>query len=426
MRTLSLSTSSLLFTILLHSCLDIITGAGEAPAPAVKPSRCKYYENENGCFENKRLADAYDVIQTLKKRIKVDKNSERHIKTWTGTDVCSYNGFKCDIRPDVKENAVSAVDFNGYRFFGSDGTLPLKGFIDEMDDLAIFHANSNHFTGTVPFEASKIKYLYELDLSNNKIEGDFPMETLNAMNLTFLDLRYNSLRGSVPPQVFNLTLDVLFINNNRFAKQTLPKNLGDTTALYLTFANNSFTGTIPRSIGKARNLLEVLFLDNRLSGCLPYEIGNLSRATVFDASRNKITGPIPYSFGCMKMIQILNLANNRFYGEVPEIVCELPIIANLSLANNYFTSIGPACYHLMTKKKIDVSKNCIFGLPNQRSEAECSAFLWKKKVCNRIKTFYFIPCEKYGYSKNSGDGNPPPAPGPPAKTYNTLIPHHRL
>ncbi|KAL4354040.1 hypothetical protein GQ457_06G002840 [Hibiscus cannabinus] len=440
MRSLSISTSILLFTVVCHSCLatnydplarretlDIIIGGAEAPAPYYEPPPCKHFKNEYGCFENARLAKSYEVIQRFKTKIKVDKNSIRYLKTWHGTNVCKYNGFKCDKRPDVKEKAVAAVDFNGFKFAGYNGTLPLDGFFDELDDLAIFHANSNNFTGTVPFNASKIKYLYELDLSNNKISGDFPIKTVAAMNLTFLDLRFNSLRGSVPPQAFNLTLDVLFINNNGFASQTLPTNLGDTTAVYLTFSNNNFTGTIPRSVGKAPNLLEVLFLNNQLTGCLPYEIGNLSRATVFDASTNKLTGPIPYSFGCMKKIQILNLANNRFYGEVPEIVCKLPNIVNLTLANNYFTSIGPACYDLMLKKRLDVSKNCIFGLPNQRSEAECAAFLWKRKVCNRIATFYLVPCEKHGYSKYSDDGDRSAATaGPVAKTYRTLTPHHRL
>ncbi|GMJ03513.1 hypothetical protein like AT1G49750 [Hibiscus trionum] len=421
MRSLAISTSFFLFSV-VFATLNILTGGTKGPAPYHEPPSCKHFKNKYGCFENARLAKSYEVIQRFKTKIKVDNNSGKYLKTWYGTDVCSYNGFKCDIRPDVKEKAVAAVDFNGFKFTGRNGTLPLDGFFDELDDLAIFHANSNNFTGTVPFNASKIKYLYELDLSNNKISGNFPMKTIGAMNLTFLDLRFNSLRGSVPPQVFNLSLDVFFINNNGFASQTLPTNLGDTSAVYLTFANNNFTGPITRSIGRARNLLEVLFLNNQLSGCLPYEIGNLSQATVFDASMNKLTGPIPYSFGCMKKIQILNLANNRLYGEVPEIVCELPMIDNLTLANNYFTSIGPSCYNLMLKKKLDVTKNCIYGLPNQRSEAECVAFMRKKKACKRITTFYFVPCEKHDYYKYSDEGDRSPA----ARTYSTLTPHHRL
>ncbi|XP_021296935.1 uncharacterized protein At4g06744-like, partial [Herrania umbratica] len=296
----------------------------------------------------------------------------------------------------------------------------------KLNDLAIFHANSNNFTGTVPFGVSKIKYLYELDLSNNKISSDFPMEVLGASNLTFLDLRFNSLKGEVPQEVFKLDLDVLFINNNNL-EQKLPDNLGDTPVLYLTFANNKFAGPIPPSIGRARNLLEVLFLNNQLTGCLPYEIGYLSKATVFDVGSNKLTGPIPNSFGCLRKIELLNLANNEFYGAVPEIVCQLPKIENLSLANNYFTQVGPACRKLIWKKKLDVRNNCILDLPNQKSEDECAKFFSKPPLgCERKESFKWVPCMKGGYHySNSTEKSHQESTAslPSAKTYSTLIPH---
>ncbi|XVF01297.1 hypothetical protein REPUB_Repub04eG0075800 [Reevesia pubescens] len=446
MSTLSLSTSFLLFTIIFHSylhhgvanddslietkreTLEIIIGrGGESPPPEPEcppPPPCRF-RTASGCFENERLAKAYDVIQKFKKRILVDANSIKYIKTWKGTNVCKYKGFKCDKRPDVKEKAVASVDFNGAKFAGCDGSLPLDGFIDGLDDLAIFHANSNNFTGTIPYGVSKIKYFYELDLSNNKLFGDFPMEVLSAMNLTFLDLRFNSIKGVVPSQVFKLDLDVLFINNNNL-QQRLPNNLGDTPVLYLTFANNNFTGPIPPSIGRASNLLEVLFLNSQLKGCLPFEIGNLSQATVIDVGSNKLTGPIPYSFGCLKKIELLNLANNEFYGEVPEIVCQLPKLENFSLSNNYFTLVGPACRNLICKKKLDVRNNCILDLPSQRSKAECAAFFLRKQYCERKESFKWVPCIKGGYNySNSTEKSDPKSTASvsSARTYSTLIPH---
>ncbi|XVE49232.1 hypothetical protein DITRI_Ditri01bG0066100 [Diplodiscus trichospermus] len=460
MCTRYFSTSLLLFAIIFHSCLhhqvasddpligtsretlEIIIGGGgsQAPAPCTDneyctpppppppcpppPPPCKF-QTASGCFENARLAKAHDVIQKFKKRIQVDANSIKYTKTWQGTNVCKYKGFKCEKRPDVKEKAVAAVDFNGAKFAGRGGSLPLDGFIDGLDDIAIFHANSNNFTGTIPFRVSKIKYLYELDLSNNNLVGDFPVRVLGATNLTFLDLRFNSIKGVLPPQVFKLDLDVLFVNNNKF-QQRLPDNLGNTPVLYLTFANNNFTGPIPPSIGRAPNLLEVLFLNNQLQGCLPYEIGNLCKATVFDVGSNKLTGPIPYSFGCLKKIEILNLANNEFYGEVPEIICQLSKLENFSLSNNYFTVVGPACRDLIKKKKLDVRNNCIFDLPSQRSKAECDAFFFRKQYCERPESFYWVPCIKGGYShsnsaEKSDQGST--ASVPSARTYSTLIPH---
>ncbi|KAK8706613.1 hypothetical protein V6N13_050169 [Hibiscus sabdariffa] len=392
------------------------------------PVGCGYRYN-NLCFENERIAKAYKVIQEFKKLIFIDSNSKRFTDTWNGPNVCKYYGFKCDVRPDVKKNAVAAVDFNGGKFVGINGSLPLNNFIDRLEDLAIYHANSNSFTGKVPvIGVSKINYLYELDLSNNKLESDFPMQVLAAKKLTFLDIRFNNFKGPVPSSVFNLDLDVLFINNNKF-QQPLPDNVGDSPVLYLTFAYNFFTGQIPKSIGRAPNLLEVLFLNNQFSGCLPYEIGNLSQATVFDVGTNKLTGPIPYSFGCLKKMELLNLANNEFYGEVPEIVCQLTKLENLSLSNNYFTQVGPVCRDLIMKKKLDVRKNCILDLPEQKSKADCAAFFSRKWNCEKKETYKLIPCMKGKHgnvdwkSSEKSEEESTVSSSPSPRTYNALKPH---
>jgi Leucine-rich repeat (LRR) protein len=300
--------------------------------------------------------------------------------------------------------------------------LKLDNFLDKLEEVTIFHANSNGFTGSVP-DFSNLKFLYELDLSNNKLTGDFPTSVLKGNNLTFLDLRFNSFSGSVPPQVFNLDLDVLFINNNNLV-QKLPLNLGSITALYLTFANNRFTGPIPESIGNIKYLQEVLFLNNKLTGCLPYQIGNLTRATVFDVGFNQLTGPIPYSFGCLETMEQLNLAGNKFYGTIPEIVCEIACLQNVSLSNNYFTQVGPKCRKLIKRKIMDVSMNCILDLPNQKTPSECAKFFMRKQTCPNSKSLFTVPCDK-----NPNRGKPDQERLEEEKaqvshpvTYNTLNP----
>lgn len=130
----------------------------------------------------------------------------------------------------------------------------------------------------------------------------------------------------------------------------------------------------------------MLFLNNKLSGCLPPEVGKLAKLTVFDAGFNYITGPIPYSYCCLQKIEQLNLAHNLLYGDVPEDLCKLAFtghLMNLSLSYNYLTSLGPSCWELIKlgSKKLDVSKNCILWLPNQRSAEECWWFAKKPKTC---------------------------------------------
>ena len=354
-------------------------------------------------FVDQRLAVVYPIIQKFKNTITADPNNKT--KNWVGADICHYEGFYCDNPPDNNSaTALAGIDFNGFQL----AAPSIGGFIDQLPDLAIFHANTNSFSGTIPPSISKLPYFYELDISNNKFSGVFPQAVLGMNNITFLDIRYNSFKGSVPPQIFTQTLDVLFINNNNF-RQTLPDNLGSTTVLYLTFANNRFTGPIPRSIGNASStLLEVLFLNNRLSGCIPYEIGLLQKATVFDAGNNLLTGPLPCSLGCLDSIEQLNFAGNLLYGQVPEVVCELGSLLNLSLSDNYFTHVGPVCWKLIKSGVLDVRQNCIHGLPDQKSFGECWWFFFYSRFSHCPYPWWFstyVPCHAPPYRHNPPGGS---------------------
>ncbi|KAI3664312.1 hypothetical protein L1987_89941 [Smallanthus sonchifolius] len=308
---------------------------------------------------------------------------------------CKNIGFICDVVPDKNEKALAGVNFNSFNLGGPN--LTLTDFLIGLPDIVFFHANSNNFTGSIPTDISKLRYLYELDLSNNYFSGNFPYQVLSAHHLQFLDLRFNAFAGLIPPQGFLLNVDYLFINNNNFF-QKLPDNLGSTKAHYITLANNGFIGGIPRSIGQASNtLFEILFLNNHLTGCLPYQIGLLKKATVFDVERNGFTGSIPHSFQCLKKMEALNLAFNNFYGDVPEAVCSLPELLKFTLSYNYFTKVGPRCQEL-AKNGVHVKMNCILELPNQRSHAECADFFSRTHSCPNETSLTYVPCSE-GYSR---------------------------
>ncbi|KAK1407572.1 hypothetical protein QVD17_39191 [Tagetes erecta] len=357
-------------------------------------------------FIDQRLAAIYPLIQTFKNNISSDPLNITG--SWVGSDICSYKGFYCDSPPNNKSAiTLASIDFNGFQL-----TAPsLDGFIDQLPDLALFHANSNFFSGTISPNIAKLPYLYELDISNNLFSGPFPSSILAMNTLSFLDIRFNQFSGSIPPQLFTKGLDILFVNNNDFIQQ-LAEILGNSHLFYLTLANNKFYGPIPRSIAKYfSGISEVLLLNNMLSGCLPYELGYLTETMVFDAGNNLLTGPIPFSLGCLKKAEVVNFAGNLLYGGVPEVVCAMPNLANLSLSNNYFSHVGPICRSLIKKGVLDVRNNCILGLPEQRSPHECSAFFSKPRYCSYRPTYRYLPCWLPGFSGSSmGLSEPAPAP----------------
>ena len=354
----------------------------ESPAPSSPPLIPALLT-----FADQRLAVVYPIIQTFKNVITSDPFGIT--KTWVGSDVCNYTGFYCDNPPDnLTATTVASIDFNGYQL----AAPTLDGFIDQLPDLALFHANTNKFSGIISSKIKRLRYLYELDLSNNNFLGHFPTALLTMPGLSFLDLRFNSFTGIVAPMIFAETLDALFLNNNNFV-QILPETLGSTTATFLVLANNKFTGPIPRSIGNAsETLTEVLFFNNVLTGCIPYELGLLRKLLLFDAGNNLLTGPLPCSLRCLENIEILNFAGNLLYGTVPEVVCELGNLVNFSLADNYFTYVGHQCRKRIKDGVLDVRNNCIRGLPDQRSAEECALFFLKPRSCLHPSWFTIIPC----------------------------------
>ncbi|KAJ4825633.1 hypothetical protein Tsubulata_029052, partial [Turnera subulata] len=358
------------------------------PSPPSPPPPTLPLDTELLVFSDQRLAVVYPIIQKFKSIITSDPLNIT--KTWVGSDVCNYTGFFCDNPPYNKSAiAVASIDFNGFQL----SAPTLDGFLDQLPDIALFHANSNNFAGTISPNISKLPYLYELDISNNLFSGPFPAAVLGMNGLTFLDLRFNFFAGSVPPQIFTQSLEVLFINDNNFMTG-LPDNLVGTHILYLTLANNKITGPLPTGIFKAFSFLtEVLLLNNQLTGCLPYEVGLLREAIVFDIGNNQLTGPLPLSLACLEKVEQLNFAGNQLFGMVPEMVCQLPNLANFSLSDNYFTAVGPICRFLILRGVLDVRNNCIPDLPNQRSVVECADFFAHPKPCPNLWSHTFIPCK---------------------------------
>lgn len=178
------------------------------------------------------------------------------LANWTraGQDLCAWDGYFCEVNPATNQNALASIDFNGVKL---EGRLNLGGYLDTFLDLALFHANSNGFTGSVP-DLGGLKYLYELDLSNNKLSGTFPSGVLSASGLVFLDLRFNKLTGALPT---NLSTKI-------------------PTLEYLLLNNNQFSGNVPEDLCSIKTLKEVQLANNQLSPALGPKCSALKKAGV--------------------------------------------------------------------------------------------------------------------------------------------------
>ncbi|KAK6159318.1 hypothetical protein DH2020_006632 [Rehmannia glutinosa] len=228
-------------------------------------------------FESKRIEIVYPIIQKFKQKIKHDPYGIT--KTWVGHDICNnYKGFFCDILSDYGEKVLAGVIFNGFNFDGPD--LNLNGFIDELPDIIVFHANSNNFKGSFPLKISKIKYLYELDLSNNKYSCEFPYEVLGATRLTFLDLRFNKFSEKA----------TLFDASRNFLTGPIPKSFACLGRMeILNLADNQLYGPVPVPVCKLPNLRNLSLSYNYFTKVGP-ECWKLIKKKVLDVRMNCIPG----------------------------------------------------------------------------------------------------------------------------------------
>ncbi|KAG2241647.1 hypothetical protein Bca4012_015372 [Brassica carinata] len=311
---------------------------------------------------------AYNALQAWKTAITEDPSGV--LKTWVGSDVCSYKGVFCS------GQSITAIDLNHANLKGT-----IVKDLAYLSDLNILHLNSNRFYGQVPESFKDFDSLQELDLSNNRLSGPFPLVTIYIPNLVYLDLRFNSFTGFLPEALFNKRLDAIFLNNNNFEGE-IPRNLGNSPASVINLANNRFSGEIPTSFGlTGSRVREVLLLNNQLTGCIPESIGMFSEIEVFDVSYNSLMGHVPDTISCLSEIEILNLAHNRFSGEVPDLVCSLRSLINLTVSFNFFSGISSECSRVSFG--FDFAGNCIPGRNSQRPEPVCSGYSGGGMSCYR-------------------------------------------
>src|ERR1044072_1730914 len=102
-------------------------------------------------FADQRLELVYPVIQKFKSTITSDPLGVT--KSWVGSDICSYRGFYCDTPPgNSSAIALASIDFNGFHLVAP----TLDGFLENLPDIALFHANPNNFSGTITPKIAKL------------------------------------------------------------------------------------------------------------------------------------------------------------------------------------------------------------------------------------------------------------------------------
>lgn len=160
----------------------------------------------------------------------------------------------------------------------------------------------------------------EINLISNRVEGKIPLSPrLKGLSqIQILRLSCNLLSG---------TLDFL-------------SYMSDLQELDLSW--NAFTGVVPLSLYKCKNIRVIRLDNNRLNGVISDEMLNFDKLTYLDLSNNMFSGEFPMQDASsrLKKLKVLNLLpGNVFDGFVPRGVQELMLghhqdLNNLEITNS--------------------------------------------------------------------------------------------
>ena len=226
----------------------------------------------------------------------------------------------------VHSNVLSVLDLRMNSLHGTNPATFSKGNYFRNIDL-----NGNQLEGPLPRSLANCRNLEVLDLGSKKINGTFPYWLGSLLNLQVLVIRSNKFQGHIgnPKTKFPFpNLRILDISNNgslpreyfKYLKAMTNVDEGKVALKYMgeeyyqdslnvtikgsyielvriqtvfttiDFSNNSFSGEIPKIIGRLKSLKGLNFSHNNLTGHIPSSFGNLSNLELLDLSFNILIG----------------------------------------------------------------------------------------------------------------------------------------
>ncbi|WRX34183.1 Leucine-rich repeat - like 10 [Theobroma cacao] len=228
-----------------------------------------------------------------------------------------------------------------------------------LPQLQFLYVSRNSFNGSIPSSIGDMKFLEELDLSNNSLTGVIPESlSLSCSFLKVLNLSNNSLEGQIFSANFKLTKlrnlsnlkEMIMANNHlegpmpvEFCQLNMPG--------VLDLSMNSISGTLPSCFGLPW-INHVHLSKNRLRGPIPDKLCKSSNLETMDLSNNHLTGNIPNCFGKLSSLSYLVLSYNNLEGEIPIQLCQLDKLSVIALSHNNLSGRIPHCLNVTPHEEI--------------------------------------------------------------------------
>ncbi|KAJ6376199.1 hypothetical protein OIU77_001045 [Salix suchowensis] len=232
-----------------------------------------------------------------------------------------------------KDNSLQYLNLGGNELEGK-----ISPSIINCTMLEVLDLGHNKIEDTFPYFLEALSELQILVLKSNKLQGFVNGPTTNDLafsKLQIFDISDNNFSGSLPTEYFNSLEAMMASDHHMIYMRTT--NYTDyvytiqmtwkgveiefekirSTIRVLDLSDNSFTGEIPKVIGKLKALQQLNLSHNSLTGHIQSSLGILTNLESLDLSSNLLTGRIPTQLGGLKFLAILNLSYNQLEGAIP-------------------------------------------------------------------------------------------------------------
>ncbi|KAJ4964936.1 hypothetical protein NE237_016785 [Protea cynaroides] len=185
--------------------------------------------------------------------------------------------------------------------------------------LGILRLVNNSFSGNILIGLSKCNMLEILDISNNHLTGRIPSWIGNFTSLEVLNMRGNLLQGNIPLTEFQLleSMEFLDLSQNHLSG-SMVSLLNSTYLRHLHLEGNGLIGSPSSAFINNSNLMTLDMRNNSLFGGIPDWMSGLSGMRVLLLQRNHLNGPIPHHLCLLERISLMDLSHNSLSGRIPQ------------------------------------------------------------------------------------------------------------
>ncbi|KAG0478580.1 hypothetical protein HPP92_013299 [Vanilla planifolia] len=207
-------------------------------------------------------------------------------------------------------------------------TIP-SDFFNGLTSLQVISLSRNPLNKTgwiLPIALGDSAQLANLSLVGCNLIGSLPDFLGNMRSLTVLRVTDNMLSGEIPASYGDLPLRVLWLGNQN-GKQisgSISVIASMTMLQDALLHHNTFTGTIPSSIGQLISLQRLWLNNNQLVGVIPENITILKQLQSVRLDNNLLVGPIPKTY-----IANFSFSNNPTCQGTPGLPCAPEVAALL-------------------------------------------------------------------------------------------------